>query len=120
MSLRIEALFTAMSSAELFKKEAKRSVEKIKALYKPEKIFVFGSYASGKLTADSDLDFFIIKKTTKSRRERQRDVSRILIDRQVPIDILVFTPAETERRRKIGDPFILDILNSGKLVYAKE
>lgn len=105
---------------DIFKKEVKRSVDRIKALYKPEKIFVFGSYASGNITADSDIDFFIIKKTTKVRRERNREVSRILADRQVPIDILVFTPAETEERRKIGDPFILDILNSGKLVYAKE
>jgi predicted nucleotidyltransferase len=109
-----------MSRTELFKKEVKRSVDRIKALYKPEKIFVFGSYARGKITAHSDIDFFIIKRTTKTRRERQREVSRILIDRQVPVDILVFTPAETEKRRKIGDPFILDILNSGKLVYAKE
>ena len=109
-----------MSRKELFKKEAERAVNKIKAQYKPEKIFIFGSFASGKITADSDLDFFIIKKTKKSRRERQREVSHLLIDREVPVDILVFTPAETERRQGLGDPFILDVLNSGKLVYAKE
>ena len=109
-----------MSRTELFKREVKKSIDRIKELYRPEKIFIFGSYASGKITVDSDLDLFIIKRTTKSRRERQREVSRILADRQVPVDILVFTPAETEKRRKIGDQFILDILNSGKLVYAKE
>ena len=78
------------------------------------------SFATGKITPDSDVDLFIIKRTTKPRGQRQREVSRLLIDREVPIDILVYTPAETERRRKLGDPFILDILNSGKLVYAKE
>jgi len=109
-----------MSRKELFKKEAERAVNKIKAHYKPEKIFIFGSFASGKITADSDLDFFIIKRTNKPRRERQREVSRLLIDREVPVDILVFTPAETARRKRLGDPFILDILYSGKLVYAKE
>ena len=109
-----------MSRKELFKKEAERAVNKIKDRYKPEKIFIFGSFVSGKITADSDLDFFIIKKTRKTRLERQREVSRLLIDREVPVDILVFTPAETERRKKLGDPFILDVLNSGKLVYAKK
>jgi predicted nucleotidyltransferase len=109
-----------MSREELFKKEVKRAVDKIKTAYKPEKIFVFGSFASGRITADSDVDFFIIKRTRKPRLERQREVSRLLIDREVPVDILVFTPAETEKRRRLGDPFILDILNSGKLVYAKE
>jgi len=109
-----------MSRKELFQKEVEKSVDKIKKQYKPEKIFIFGSFANGKITPNSDLDFFIIKKTIKPRRERQREVSRILIDREVPIDILVFTPSETEKRTKLGDPFILDILNSGKLVYAKE
>ncbi len=109
-----------MSREELFKKEVRRSVDKIKTLYKPEKVFVFGSFTSGKITADSDIDFFIIKRTTKPRRERQREVSRILIDREVPVDILVYTPAETEKRKRLGDPFILGILNSGKLVYAKK
>jgi uncharacterized protein len=109
-----------MSRRELFKKEIRRAVDKIKTQYKPEKIIVFGSFASDHVTPDSDIDFFIIKRTTKPRRERQREVSRILIDREVPLDILVFTPAETERRKRMGDPFILDILNSGKLVYAKK
>jgi len=108
-----------MSREELYKIEVDKSVAKIKAQYKPEKIFIFGSYASGKIAAGSDIDFFIIKKTSKLRRERQREVSRILIDREVPVDIIVFTPAETAKRKKIGDPFILNILNSGKLVYAK-
>lgn len=109
-----------MKLEELFKKEVDRAVDKIRTAYKPDKIFVFGSVASGQITADSDVDFFIIKRTTKPRRERQREVSRLLIDRQVPVDILVFTPAETKKREKLGDPFILDILNSGKLVYAKK
>lgn len=108
-----------MSREELYKKEVEKFVDKIKTQYKPEKIFVFGSYASGRITSGSDIDFFIIKKTAKTRRERQREVSRILIDREVPIDILVFTPGETAKRKRIGDPFILNILNSGKLVYAK-
>jgi len=30
-----------MSQTELFKKEVKRSIDKIKAQYKPEKIFIF-------------------------------------------------------------------------------
>jgi len=109
-----------MSREELFKKEVKISIDKIKREYNPEKIFIFGSYASGKIAPGSDIDFFIIKKTRKSRQVRQREVSRILIDREVPIDILVFTPGETAKRKRIGDPFILNILNSGKLVYAKE
>ena len=109
-----------MNRKKIFKNEVNKFVDKIMTLYKPEKIYVFGSYASGKIVRGSDIDLFIIKRTNKPRRERQREVSRILIDREVPVDILVFTPAEMEKRKRIGDPFILDILNSGKLLYAKE
>ncbi len=101
-------------------KNLKKITEKIVKEFKPEKIILFGSYAWGKPGPDSDVDLFIIKKTDKPRLERQREVSRLLIDREVPIDILVFTPQETEKRKKMGDSFILDILRSGKLVYAKQ
>lgn len=109
-----------MDREEFYKTEVNKTIDKIKKQYKPEKIFIFGSYAGGKSAPGRDIDFFIIKRTDKPRRERQREVSRILIDREVPVDILVYTPAETEKRIRIGDPFILNILNSGKLVYVKE
>jgi len=35
------------------------------------------------------------------------------------IDILVYTPEQIERRKKINDPFILKIINEGKLLYAR-
>ena len=102
-----------------FNKEVKRLTLKIQKEYKPDKIIIFGSFASGKITQDSDVDFFIIKKTAKLRRERNREVSRLLIDRQIPVDILVYTPSEVRKRKEMGDYFIKDILHSGKLVYAK-
>ena len=112
-------LFYIIMSNKKIQKEVDRMILKIKRDYKPEKIFIFGSYARGKMTLNSDVDFFIIKKTDKPRIERQREVSRLLIDREVPIDILVFTPKEAEKRKKMGDGFILDIIKTGKLVYAK-
>ena len=101
------------------KKEIEKLVDRIGKEYKPEKVYIFGSYAWGEVTPDSDVDFFIIKKTRKFRAERNREVSRLLIDRQIPVDILVYTPAEVEKRKKMGDFFITDILTKGKLVYAK-
>jgi len=99
--------------------EVERLVDKIKFKYRPDKIFVFGSYAKNKITLDSDVDFFIVKNTRKTRSERHREVSRLLLDRQIPVDILVFTPKEIEIRKEMGDFFILDILNEGRLIYAR-
>lgn len=102
-----------------YKTEVKRLIDKIRDDYQPEKIIIFGSFANRKITRDSDVDFFIIKKTRKNRRERQQEVSRLLIDRQIPLDILVYTPEEAKKRERLGDFFIKDILQNGKLVYAK-
>ena len=108
-----------VSNFKKFNKEVERLTLKIKEKYKPDKIIIFGSFANNKINLDSDVDFFIIKKTTKLRRERNREVSRLLIDRQIPVDILVYTPSEVRKRKELGDCFINDILHSGKLEQAR-
>ena len=94
----------------------KKIVGRIAKNYKPEKIYLFGSFAWGKPSKDSDFDLFIIKKTKEKRHSRQLKVRR-LIKGELPVDILVYTPEETERRLKIGDFFIEDILKKGKVLY---
>lgn len=47
----------AKRQIEYYQKEVKRLAEKIKNDYQPEKIFVFGSFAKGKINPDSDVDF---------------------------------------------------------------
>ena len=40
-----------------------------------------------------------------------------LIERDVPIDFLVYRPEEFEKRVSLGDPFIGLILKEGKVLY---
>jgi predicted nucleotidyltransferase len=87
------------------------------AKYKPEKIILFGSAARGNATADSDLDFLIIKNDTPHRgRDRMIEVSR-LIDRNLPADFLVYRPEEFEKRLAMGDPFLEMVVAEGKVLY---
>jgi len=44
-----------------------KMLQKIKTAYEPEKVILFGSYAYGKPTKDSDVDLLIIKNTKKVR-----------------------------------------------------
>ncbi len=53
-------------------------VEKIKTEYQPEEIILYGSYAYGKPTKDSDIDLFIIKDTDKRQVDRIVDVLRLI------------------------------------------
>lgn len=84
--------------------------------YKPEKIILFGSGASGQMSPDSDLDFFIVKDDKKSRHDRMVEVYG-LVDKDIAADFLVYTPKELATRVKMGDPFIKSILSGGKVLY---
>ena len=99
--------------------EIKKITRDIVKKYNPEKIILFGSLAWGKPSRDSDVDLFIIKKTKKNLLERIRDVDRILLDRIIPLDILVYTPEQIKKRLNLGDFFIKDILTKGKVLYEK-
>jgi predicted nucleotidyltransferase len=85
--------------------------------YKPEKIILFGSAARGEVVADSDIDLLIIKRNTPLYgADRIMEVSS-LIERDVPVDFLVYRPDEFERRLNLGDPFIELIVKEGKVLY---
>ncbi|HHT9120784.1 MAG TPA: nucleotidyltransferase domain-containing protein [Candidatus Hypogeohydataceae bacterium YC41] len=93
--------------------------EKIATEYSPKKIILFGSYAYGRPTEDSDIDLFIIKNTDKRPIDRWIEVKRLLwdIERDVPISPLVYTEEELEERLKIKDFFVREILEKGEVLY---
>jgi len=91
--------------------------EKIIREIDPEKIILFGSYAWGKPTDDSDVDLFIIKKSRDSRLTRQMNLSEKMWGSGVPMDLLVYTPEEVQKRLDLEDPFIEYILTKGKVLY---
>ena len=86
----------------------------------PEKIILFGSYAWGTPTDDSDVDLFIIKKSSEPRRKRQIDLRMKLFGNGVPMDLLVYTPEEiNESVNKNRNLFMEDIMRNGKILYNK-
>lgn len=100
-------------------KDIQQIVTKIAKKYKPEKIILFGSFAWGKPTEDSDIDLLIIKNTNKKFYERIPEVKKI-IKGSLPTDIIVYTPEEVDERINISrNLFIEDILRNGKVLYTK-
>ena len=98
-------------------REIESVIEQIVEKYNPEKIILFGSAVRGELSADSDVDILIIKKDTPLYgADRIRQLSR-LIERNIPIDFLVYRPEEFEKRIEMGDPFLKAIVKEGKVLY---
>ena len=105
---------------EIIEAKIKEITEKIVKEFQPEKIILFGSWAWGTPGADSDVDLFIVKESNKKRWEREYDLRMNLIGNKFPpMDLLIYTPEEMERRIRIEDFFIQDILKNGKLMYAR-
>ena len=93
------------------------AVRRIVESLHPEKIVLFGSYAYGEPTPDSDVDLLVIIDTTASRSERSWSVSRLLIPRPFGDAGLVRTPAEIEQSLRKHDFFVQEILSRGKVLY---
>jgi len=83
-----------------------------------KKVILFGSFARGEARSRSDLDLLIIQETSKRFLDRL-DMFYKLIDPQVAVDILVYTPEEFERMRA-QSPFIQHILKEGRILYEAE
>lgn len=102
------------------KQKIKKITDQIIKKYKPEKIILYGSFAYGKPHKDSDVDLLIVKRTKKIRTKRHLEVDRMLLNRNMPLDILVYTPKEIKERLLLRDFFIMDIIKQGKVLYAGE
>ena len=93
---------------------AREVVEK----FDPEKIVLFGSYAEGSATQDSDVDLFILMKH-EGRPAEQALAIRRSVRRAFPLDLIVKTPRETEHRLQLGDGFLTSIINTGRTLYER-
>lgn len=96
------------------------AIKRIVAELKPEKIILFGSYAYGNPTPDSDVDLLVIMQTRAKEIDRYVAVSNLLYPRQFPVDILVKTPKEIQaEQKKRGNFFMREILTKGKVLYER-
>jgi predicted nucleotidyltransferase len=108
---------TMVKTARSLDSELRRVAKVLIKRYKPEKIIVYGSLASGKAGEDSDLDLVVVKKTGKRFYDRIGEVLRLVEPREA-MDVLVYTPEEYMRMKKdnwfIGE----EVEKKGKVVYS--
>lgn len=94
-------------------------LHKLLAGYAPQKVILFGSYAYGNPRRDSDIDLLVIKETSERFIDRWVSVRRLLSDpsRTLPLEVIVLTPQELSARLDIGDQFLKEIIDQGKVLY---
>lgn len=90
--------------------------QQLVAKYHPEKVILFGSAVRG-AEVINDVDLFIIKDDVPVLgAERIRQLYR-LMDIDLPVDYLVYRPSEVAERLALGDPFVISVMNEGKVLY---
>ena len=91
--------------------------EKIAKEYKPERIYLFGSYANGHPDQDSDLDLIIVKETNQPKHKRGWEIRKFLFGLKVPMDLKVYMPAEFENEKNNQYSFLFSAMKGSKLLY---
>ena len=74
---------------------------------------IFGSYAAGDETADSDVDILVVLEAAPEGTVEAAARARGALELPVPVDVLVRTPSQLDERLALGDGFFGDIESDG-------
>ena len=84
--------------------------------FKPRKVVLFGSYAYGRPGPGSDVDVLVVMPLDGNPVDKSVEM-RLKLRPRFPLDLLIRTPAKIKERLALGDDFIRDILEKGKVLY---
>jgi predicted nucleotidyltransferase len=88
--------------------------------YRPERIYLFGSWSREEEDELSDIDIVVIKRTTKSFFNRLRETARLIPPDLKCVDILVYTPEEFTEMKRGGNAFAEMIMKEGIIIYDRK
>jgi len=81
-----------------------------------ERVILFGSYARGDVTEDSDVDLLVVCPFQGNSVHKSVEI-RMKLRPKFPVDLLVRTPEKVRQRIEMGDGFMQEILEEGKVLY---
>ncbi len=90
--------------------------DRIAAAFGPEQIVLFGSYAYGRPTPDSDVDLLIVMRHEGKSWDAAARI-RGTVRPRFPVDLLVRTPQKLRERLDMGDVFLREIVTRGRVLY---
>lgn len=94
-------------------------VARIRSVSDPEVVILFGSWARGEASDDSDVDLLVIMDSDLPRYRRAISLRRALKGFGPQKDILVYTASEVDEWRTAPTSLIATALREGKVLYEK-
>ncbi len=100
-------------------KEIREVGQQIGRQFRPDRVLLFGSYADGSATDDSDVDLLVVLPFDGRPFHKSLEILNRL-DIRFPCDLIARPPEDVARRYEQGDPLIRDALDRGKVLYERD
>ena len=84
--------------------------------FHPERIILFGSYAYGKPTPDSDVDLLVVMPCKGRALDKAHEI-RLAVRSGFAMDLIVRTPRDLRERVAGGDFFLKEATEKGTVLY---
>lgn len=101
------------------RKQVEEIASKIVDKFNPVRIVLFGSHARGDADDESDVDLFVEMESDRRPPERAIEVNAVFGLRPWPLDVVVYTPAEVARLRKVRGTLLSVIEAEGEVLYER-
>jgi predicted nucleotidyltransferase len=95
----------------------RRAARRLAERFQPDKIILFGSYAYGQPSPESDVDFLVVM-PARNEIDQSLRIEESL-DAPIPLDVIVRTPKNLHWRLNEGDWFLREVMARGEVLYEK-
>jgi predicted nucleotidyltransferase len=104
---------------KLTRKQIERVCREIASQFHPDRIVPFGSYAYGNPRAESDIDLLVVMPFEGSPFRKAAEILGHVVTTVgvIPLDLLVRTSEQVQQRLQIGDSFMREIIEHGRVMY---
>src|SRR5688500_452674 len=97
-------------------RQIRRYVSALVDRFQPERVILFGSYAYGRPTEDSDVDLLVVMEH-RGAGYSQATRMRCAVPAPFAMDMLVRRPAELAKLVSSGDVFFNEVVGQGKVLH---
>ncbi len=94
-----------------------RYCDSIADAFRPQQIVLFGSFAYGKPTPDSDVDVLVVMKKARRFWMETTQKTHAKVSAGFPVDVIVRDPDFLRDRLREGDVFLEEIISKGRVMY---
>jgi predicted nucleotidyltransferase len=92
-------------------------IQRILTVTVPEKIILFGSAATDRMTPDSDIDLLVVKSAVADNRRERREIRETLNGLGLPFDVFVMDEDRFEESKAVVGGLAYPANTHGRVVY---